>query len=307
MRPGSPASSTQKTQKCGLSALRDRGPGRIAVAVSGRRRRRSAGRAAPAARARSRRSSAGHGGGERRSGRAVASAAGSALAPARVLAGRRVASRRRRATLGRRLADRRCEAAASPAPRCGEAASGRRQAPAADRERLPIRRPAAKSIGSSALNILSPMNEPARGLRVALAQINPTVGDIDGNAALIADWIARAREAGAGPRRLPGALPARLSGRGPLPEAPLRRGERRRARARSPPRRRGIAALVGFAEPRPAPAAGAADGPAARPVHNSLAAARRRRGRGGPPQEPAAQLRRLRRGPLLRARQRADR
>jgi len=36
--------------------------------------------------------------------------------------------------------------------------------------------------------------EPRIGLRIALAQINPTVGDIDGNAALAADWIGRARE-----------------------------------------------------------------------------------------------------------------
>ncbi len=34
-------------------------------------------------------------------------------------------------------------------------------------------------------------------MRVALAQIDPTVGDIDGNAAKIAAWIVRAREAGA--------------------------------------------------------------------------------------------------------------
>jgi NAD+ synthase (glutamine-hydrolysing) len=34
-------------------------------------------------------------------------------------------------------------------------------------------------------------------MRVALAQINPTVGDVDGNAAKVADWIGRAREAGA--------------------------------------------------------------------------------------------------------------
>ncbi len=34
-------------------------------------------------------------------------------------------------------------------------------------------------------------------MRIALAQINPTVGDIDGNAAKIAAWIDRAREAGA--------------------------------------------------------------------------------------------------------------
>jgi NAD+ synthase (glutamine-hydrolysing) len=34
-------------------------------------------------------------------------------------------------------------------------------------------------------------------LRVALAQVNTTVGDIDGNARLIREWIVRAREAGA--------------------------------------------------------------------------------------------------------------
>src|SRR5918911_5670 len=35
-------------------------------------------------------------------------------------------------------------------------------------------------------------------LTAALAQINPTVGDIEGNAAKIADWTARARDQGAG-------------------------------------------------------------------------------------------------------------
>jgi NAD+ synthase (glutamine-hydrolysing) len=34
-------------------------------------------------------------------------------------------------------------------------------------------------------------------LRIALAQVNPTVGDIEGNARLISAWIAKAREAGA--------------------------------------------------------------------------------------------------------------
>ena len=34
-------------------------------------------------------------------------------------------------------------------------------------------------------------------MRIALAQIDPTVGDVDGNAAKIAAWIGRAREAGA--------------------------------------------------------------------------------------------------------------
>jgi NAD+ synthase (glutamine-hydrolysing) len=36
-----------------------------------------------------------------------------------------------------------------------------------------------------------------RVLRVALAQLNPTVGDLEGNARKIVDWIDRAREAGA--------------------------------------------------------------------------------------------------------------
>src|SRR3984893_18186927 len=36
-----------------------------------------------------------------------------------------------------------------------------------------------------------------RLLRVALAQINPTVGDLAGNGALIVHWIGRAREEGA--------------------------------------------------------------------------------------------------------------
>ena len=46
-------------------------------------------------------------------------------------------------------------------------------------------------------------------LRIALAQINPTVGDIEGNAAMISEWIAQAREAGAAAGRLPrAAVPA---------------------------------------------------------------------------------------------------
>ena len=34
-------------------------------------------------------------------------------------------------------------------------------------------------------------------MRVALAQIDPTVGDIGGNAAKVAEWIGRARAGGA--------------------------------------------------------------------------------------------------------------
>jgi NAD+ synthase (glutamine-hydrolysing) len=38
----------------------------------------------------------------------------------------------------------------------------------------------------------------AERIRIALAQIDPTVGDVEGNARLAADWIERARDAGAG-------------------------------------------------------------------------------------------------------------
>ena len=41
------------------------------------------------------------------------------------------------------------------------------------------------------------MGESPQLLRIALAQIDPTVGDIDGNAAKIVDWSARARDEGA--------------------------------------------------------------------------------------------------------------
>ena len=40
-----------------------------------------------------------------------------------------------------------------------------------------------------------PMSDPGTVLRLALAQVNPTVGDIDGNAALAVEWIGRARDA----------------------------------------------------------------------------------------------------------------
>ncbi len=41
------------------------------------------------------------------------------------------------------------------------------------------------------------MADDAVRLRIALAQVNPTVGDIQGNASLISAWIAKARDAGA--------------------------------------------------------------------------------------------------------------
>ncbi len=114
------------------------------------------------------------------------------------------------------------------------------------------------------------MNEPPQGLRVALAQINPTVGDLEGNAELIAQFTDRARDAGAdlvvfGELCLPGYPAEDLYLKPHFARANVI------ALAALARRTSGIAALVGFAEPAAAPAERRRDGPAPRPVHNSVA------------------------------------
>jgi NAD+ synthase (glutamine-hydrolysing) len=100
-------------------------------------------------------------------------------------------------------------------------------------------------------------------MRLALAQINPTVGDVDGNAAKIADWIGRARDAGAElvvfPELCVPGYPAEdLYLKRHFLRANLRAVEELAAAAT------GITALVGFAEP-------AADQGDPRRAHNSAA------------------------------------
>jgi NAD+ synthase (glutamine-hydrolysing) len=100
-------------------------------------------------------------------------------------------------------------------------------------------------------------------LRIALAQIDPTVGDIDGNAAKIAEWIGRARAEGAElvifPELCVPGYPAEdLYLKRHFVEA-NRRAVEELARGAGE-----IVALVGFAEP----AAGDREG---RHAHNSLA------------------------------------
>jgi NAD+ synthase (glutamine-hydrolysing) len=100
-------------------------------------------------------------------------------------------------------------------------------------------------------------------VRIALAQIDPTVGDIDGNAAMIADWIDRAAEAGAELAIFPElCLPGY-----PAEDLYLKRhflAANRRAVEELAARVTGLTALVGFAEPAP-------DGGEGRRAHNSLA------------------------------------
>ncbi|HTR74306.1 MAG TPA: NAD+ synthase [Solirubrobacterales bacterium] len=101
-------------------------------------------------------------------------------------------------------------------------------------------------------------------MRLALAQINPTVGDVDGNAAKVAAWIDRAREAGAElvvfPELCIPGYPAEDLYLKPHFLAANVGAVERLAAGLDP----GITALVGFAEP-------AAEGGDHRHAHNSLA------------------------------------
>jgi NAD+ synthase (glutamine-hydrolysing) len=100
-------------------------------------------------------------------------------------------------------------------------------------------------------------------MRLALAQINPTVGDVDGNAAKVAEWIGRARDEGAELAIFPElCIPGY-----PAEDLYLKRHflrANRRAVEELAAAAQGITALVGFAEP----AGGEAD---LRRAHNSTA------------------------------------
>jgi len=89
-------------------------------------------------------------------------------------------------------------------------------------------------------------------MRLALAQINPTVGAIDANAAKVAEWIGRAREAGAELVIFPElCIPGY-----PAEDLYLKRhflAANQRAIEELAQEASGITALVGFAEPLPDP------------------------------------------------------
>ncbi|HEX6456498.1 MAG TPA: NAD+ synthase [Solirubrobacterales bacterium] len=103
-------------------------------------------------------------------------------------------------------------------------------------------------------------------MRLALAQINPTVGAIDANAAKVAEWIGRARDEGAELAVFPElCIPGY-----PAEDLYLKRhflAANRRAVEELAQGTDGITALVGFAEP-------AADHDDARHAHNSVAVLR---------------------------------
>jgi NAD+ synthase (glutamine-hydrolysing) len=107
-------------------------------------------------------------------------------------------------------------------------------------------------------------------LTLALAQVNPTVGDIEGNSALVAQWIARAREEGAQLVVFP-----ELAITGYPPEDLVLKPHFLEASQRAVRRLaedvEGIVALVGFAEPAPGDAGRGHDAPGPRPARNALA------------------------------------
>jgi NAD+ synthase (glutamine-hydrolysing) len=117
------------------------------------------------------------------------------------------------------------------------------------------------------------MNEPPPALIVALAQINPTVGDLAGNSELVAASIRDARAVGAGivvaPELcLPGYPAEDLYLKRHFAAANAAAVEALAAEAS------GITAVVGFAEPVTVEAERRRDGPARRPAHNALAVLR---------------------------------
>jgi NAD+ synthase (glutamine-hydrolysing) len=107
-------------------------------------------------------------------------------------------------------------------------------------------------------------------LKLALAQINVTVGDIDANAAKVADWIERARRSGADavlfPELcIPGYPAEDLYLKPHFLSANVAALERIAAGVH------GITAFVGFAEPTATAAVRRADAPAPKLAYNSLA------------------------------------
>jgi NAD+ synthase (glutamine-hydrolysing) len=112
-------------------------------------------------------------------------------------------------------------------------------------------------------------NSPKR-LRIALAQVNPTVGDIEANRRLASEWIARARDAGADLVVLPElTLPGY-----PAEDLYLKRHftlANQRALDRLAAETAGIVAAVGYAEPVPPAPERDPDAPTARRARNALA------------------------------------
>ena len=135
------------------------------------------------------------------------------------------------------------------------------------------------------------MSEIARPLRIALAQMNPTVGDIDGNARKIREYLDRGVDEGAQLVVFP-----ELAVNGYPPEDLLLKthflAAGRRALEDLAQHVRDTVALVGFAEH-------------AEDVFNSLAVLADGRGARHLPQDVPAQLRRVRRAALLPGRRHA--
>ena len=114
------------------------------------------------------------------------------------------------------------------------------------------------------------MPEPEAKLRIALAQVNSTVGEIDGNRERIASAIRDARDRGADLVVLPElCLPGY-----PAEDLYLKRHftlANQRALEALAPEATGIVAIVGFAEPVPGAEYLDDDAPRPRPAHNALA------------------------------------
>ena len=129
-------------------------------------------------------------------------------------------------------------------------------------------------------------------MKIALAQVNPTVGDLHGNRLLVEEAAAKAADAGADLVVLPEMV---LTGYPPM-DLLERDGIRPRPGARAPGARCGVAARF---PSRSAPCSGSRARTRPRQLHNAGRAAGRRSDRGGAAEIAAPDLRRLRREALL--------
>ncbi len=158
--------------------------------------------------------------------------------------------------------------------------------------RLALVRSSSSSRSSSTSSGGAPCTMCVRPMRLALAQINSVVGDVDGNAARIADWLDEARAEQADLVLFPELV---VTGY-PAEDLLLRPAFVRAARSAVDEiarKTRGITALVG------APHLDA-------DLYNACFVLAARRGARRLPQALPAELRRLRRGPVLRAGERPD-
>ena len=162
-----------------------------------------------------------------------------------------------------------------------------------DRHAAEAQMPSRRRDGCSSLHHLA-LPLYTREVKIALGQINPTVGDFSGNAAKIIDFSRRAQAAGAGLILFPELSVCGYPPRD-LVERPSFVARNRETAEQIAAETQGIAVICGLVTP--------AQSDTGKAVMNSAALLHGRQDRLHPVEDAAAHLRRLRRDAQLRSRQ----